>query len=952
MLGREIRLGAFTFIADDSAWLQEAPLDVEALPIRGVTHFRASSCGVLLRQPSTPYSSAPASSTLSTARRHKRSGRSRLQRWVRHAAARQASTPQIAAIEPAESLHGAFDSASDQSELPSECESSDPAAEVLMAGSHSPPGYGRGGHEVGGPSSGQPRKDEDILHIPIVGTSAEAQALEATRLRLEEMQKALDERTRQRPPVSTRHHRQLFPPADNLEVFRTPIQNVAAAAKIADSIQPSNSEAGRGLEQIRALLGAARQQNSAVSQSRNRIHSKSPRADTVQSAHSPGSPLRRRGGGYRDDRYQDQGRDQYAPRYHRDDRRRVPTPPRSGPYVPRHYDDRHPYGDERAPGFDARSVLVQNRVDRGRYNRDGYGRDFPSGSGAVVSGPECFSRAIRSAEVPPNYRLAAGVSKFTGESKPETWLDDYRVAVQIGGGNDYIAMKHLSLMLDGSARAWLNQLPPSSIYSWEELARVFVKTFEGTCRRPAGLTELQHCVQKPNETLRDYIQRWSTLHHTVEGVSEHQAVCAFKAGVKYRELYLKFGRTGDMSLGRMMEIAAKYANGEEEDRLRSGKGKAVDNDGGGNSGRKQKRKADGSAQAEAAALAAQGKGKAKPKGQFTQKKSKNQSTDILDMPCPIHTRKDEDGNQILPKHTARQCRLLIQGFKEDQSSEKNKEKEDDDEEKDNFPEINATLVIFADIESKSRLKVINREVNMAVPATPAYLKWSQMPITFDQSDHPAHVPTPGRQALVVDPVVGGTRLRKVLMDGGSGLNILYADTLQGMGIPMSRLSESNMQFHGVIPGKKAKSLGQIALDVVFGNDKNFRKEKLTFEVVDFKSAYHAILGRPAYARFMARPCYVYLKLKMPGPKGVITVTGNRQRAEECLQQGSKIADQQMAVVELEEYKKTADPAELLRAKKPATESAFQSAGEVKPVHIHPTDPNAAPTQISTTLDSK
>jgi hypothetical protein len=112
--------------------------------------------------------------------------------------------------------------------------------------------------------------------------------------------------------------------------------------------------------------------------------------------------------------------------------------------------------------------------------------------------------------------LAAGVSKFTGESKPETWLDDYRVAVQIGGGNDNIAMKHLSLMLDGSARAWLNQLTPSSIYCWEDLARVFVKTFEGTCKRPAGLTELQHCVQKPNETLRDYIQRWTTLHHTVE----------------------------------------------------------------------------------------------------------------------------------------------------------------------------------------------------------------------------------------------------------------------------------------------------------------------------------------------------------------------------------------------------------------------------------------------------
>ena len=87
------------------------------------------------------------------------------------------------------------------------------------------------------------------------------------------------------------------------------------------------------------------------------------------------------------------------------------------------------------------------------------------------------------------------------------------MAVQIGGGNDDVAMKHLRLMLEGSARAWLNQLAPSSIFSWEELARVFIRTFEGTCKRPA--------VQKPNETLRDYIQRWTTLHHTVENVSEH-----------------------------------------------------------------------------------------------------------------------------------------------------------------------------------------------------------------------------------------------------------------------------------------------------------------------------------------------------------------------------------------------------------------------------------------------
>ena len=81
--------------------------------------------------------------------------------------------------------------------------------------------------------------------------------------------------------------------------------------------------------------------------------------------------------------------------------------------------------------------------------------------------------------IPSNFRLAIGVSKFTGESKPDTWLEDYRVAVQIGGGNDEVAMKHLPLVLEGTARAWLNQLAPSSIYTSKDLARVFVRTFEG-----------------------------------------------------------------------------------------------------------------------------------------------------------------------------------------------------------------------------------------------------------------------------------------------------------------------------------------------------------------------------------------------------------------------------------------------------------------------------------------
>jgi hypothetical protein len=147
-------------------------------------------------------------------------------------------------------------------------------------------------------------------------------------------------------------------------------------------------------------------------------------------------------------------------------------------------------------------------------------------------------------------------------------------------------------------------------------------------------------------------------------------------------------------------------------------------------------------------------------------------------------------------------------------------------------------------------------------AAPVYLDWFDKPITFDQGDHPNCVPSPGRYPLVVDPVIGNARLTKVLMDGGSSLNIIYAETLGLLGIDLSTIRVGAAPFHGIIPGKRVLPLGQLDLLVCFGNPSNFRKKTLTFEVVGFRGTYHAVLGRPCYAKFMDVPSYTYLKLKM------------------------------------------------------------------------------------------
>jgi hypothetical protein len=102
-----------------------------------------------------------------------------------------------------------------------------------------------------------------------------------------------------------------------------------------------------------------------------------------------------------------------------------------------------------------------------------------------------------------------------------------------------------------------------------------------------------------------------------------------------------------------------------------------------------------------------------------------------------------------------------------------------------------------------------------------------------------------------------------------------------MGVSRSRVRLTGAPFHGIMPGKQAKPLGQINLPVTFGTPTNYQKETLTFEVVGFHGSYLTILGHPCYAKFMAVPNYTYLKLKMSCPRRVITIGTSFQRTYNC-----------------------------------------------------------------------
>jgi hypothetical protein len=236
------------------------------------------------------------------------------------------------------------------------------------------------------------------------------------------------------------------------------------------------------------------------------------------------------------------------------------------------------------------------------------------------------------------------------------------------------------------------------------------------------------------------------------------------------------------------------------------------------------------------------------------------------------------------------------------------------------------------------------EVNAVISAVPKLMYWSDQAIGWDRADHPKIMPNPGRYALVMDPkFVGPTnnvRFSKVLINNGSSINIMYRDTMQKLGIKENMLEPSKTTFHGIVPGLSCAPMGKIRIDVMFGSRDNCRVENLMFEVVDLDSPYHALLGRPALAKFIASTHVVYLKTKMPGPRGVITIIGDYKRSMACASAGSNLAETLIIAEEKKRLKRAVEIAETVVAGKslsgmtnPSGGTSFQVSKEVKKVAL-------------------
>jgi hypothetical protein len=455
-----------------------------------------------------------------------------------------------------------------------------------------------------------------------------------------------------------------------------------------------------------------------------------------------------------------------------------------------------------------------------------------------------FSREIRTASFPQRFCQPTSIDKYTGETDPCVCFNDYRLACQLGGASiDEVIIRNLPLHLADSAQTWLGHLPPSQIHNWDDLVRTFVGNFQGTYVRPGNSWDLRACTQKPDESLRDFIRRFSKRCTKLLSVAQSEIVHAFLEGTTCWDLMRELGRSPPVDSNQLFDIATSFASGKEAvGAIFNGKkGKHVDDppaEGSkskepqqknkrGKKGKKPRREAraqghDGDDGDEALVVDPTRKGpRAAPRGPGV-------FDDMLKKPCPYH--------KTPVNHTLEQCDMLKKYYSRATTKDGEAKKDGDDGDAGGFPAVENVFLIFGgpivDM-SNSQRKRERYEVLAAEKAPPSFLDWSEDAIIFSCEDHPNRIPNPGQYPLVVNPVIDNSRFSKVLMDIGSSLNILYAHTLWLMGIGLDQLRPSTTEFHGVAPGKRVQPLEQIDRPVWFGTPDNFRKEMLTFKVVGF-----------------------------------------------------------------------------------------------------------------------
>ncbi|KAJ9561272.1 hypothetical protein OSB04_006432 [Centaurea solstitialis] len=509
-------------------------------------------------------------------------------------------------------------------------------------------------------------------------------------------------------------------------------------------------------------------------------------------------------------------------------------------------------------------------------------------------------------DIPKKYNIPAFTPKYSGISDPVEHIAQYKQlvwTVPIPTQFQEICMcKGFGSTLTGAALQWLINLKPKSIASWSELVNQFTRQFASSRKMEKQTSDLYYVVQKTGETIREYFNRFNAEMIEVKNCDVRTAIEAYKRGLDTSsELYtdltkyppenfddvrartLAHMRIEDDAIFRRKHSNDKKNLGAQKHDFKPKRVNKIDN-----SRRDQNKRSN------------QGKGKVRYPDLSTYHFAgttkdlvdslRNLEVNVRWPKKPENPSKDKDQTKWCDFHSDHghntdDCISLKKEIAYLKSNGHLKNLLGDDSKRPTSPVPTKVVnCITGGSEvcglTYSAAKRHAREGPEGHPIpnesrTAEEKELDATKISFDIEDmsdaHQKH-----HDALVIQLTIGNCLTKRVLIDGGSSANVIFAETLKIMGIDRSNIVRRTTTLIG-FNGDATSTLGEIILPV-FAKGIN---KQTKFNVIDCPSAYNAILGRPWIHDMKAVPSTYHQKIKFPSPWGVQEIVSEKKIAREC-----------------------------------------------------------------------
>ena len=141
-----------------------------------------------------------------------------------------------------------------------------------------------------------------------------------------------------------------------------------------------------------------------------------------------------------------------------------------------------------------------------------------------------YSREIMAAPLPDKFKMPI-LKHYDGTTDPSDHLERYTSWMYLHGVSDAIVCRAFDSTLEGNAKRWFRKLPEGSIFSWDQLQRLFLTNFIGARLPEVTTSMLLETRQRPDESLRKWIDRFTKVKNSMRECSDENALMAAQACV-------------------------------------------------------------------------------------------------------------------------------------------------------------------------------------------------------------------------------------------------------------------------------------------------------------------------------------------------------------------------------------------------------------------------------------